>query len=343
MVLLTPTRSFLKSTPRERLYGFLAASVFSIIYYFAPAYVVGTVILVARRGLTPTTTVLLVPVVVTSLLPARIVTKVGKAVLESYWFQQIPKYFRFEEYHELTEEEFARLAHETSPPTRFIFVSHPHGIFPFTATCAMISALGAPSDAGVPTNKYKHLVSEDVPTAVATALRRMPVLNFVTGWFGTIDAGAKEVSKRLQVGSVALYVGGLLELFLSRTDREVVVLARRKGFVKLALRHNAKLVPVYYFGNTTCLSALNSGPLAAISRKFGVSLTLFWGRWFLPLPRPVKLVYVRGRPIDLPHIPEPTKDDIDKWHRVYCAKLLELFDAYKSKNPDYAHKSLLME
>jgi len=31
--------------------------------------------------------------------------------------------------------------------------------------------------------------------------------------------------------------------------------------------------------------------LASISRKLGVSITLFWGRWFLPLPNKVKLTY----------------------------------------------------
>lgn len=329
-----PTRTFLTSTPRERWIGFAAAAVFTLSYYVAPAYLCGALVLVASPlRSTWVFWTYLAPILVTAVMPSRVAQMLGKRILQSYAFRQIPKYFAFEEFHELTEAEFE------ASTDRFIFASHPHGIFPYAATCSMISTLGAPSDAGPPAT-YLDNISELVPTAVATVLRRMPILNFVTGWFGIMDAGSKTVEARLRRGSLALYVGGLSELFLSSPNREAVLLSRRKGFVKLALRTQAKLVPIYYFGNTTCLSVLSSGPLADLSRKFGMSLTVFWGRWGLPLPRPVKLVMARGRPIDLPYIPNPSQDDIDKWHQVYCAKLLELFDTYKSYNPDYARKAL---
>ena len=65
------------------------------------------------------------------------------------------------------------------------------------------------------------------------------------------------------------------------------------------------MVPVYLFGNTTVLSVLRWGPLATLSRALGMSLTLFWGRFKLPLPKQVPLSYVRGRPLGLPHIEDP--------------------------------------
>ena len=34
------------------------------------------------------------------------------------------------------------------------------------------------------------------------------------------------------------------------------------------------------------------------------------------------------------------KEDIQKWHEIYCEKLKELFDAYKGRNPDYREKEL---
>ncbi len=49
------------------------------------------------------------------------------------------------------------------------------------------------------------------------------------------------------------------------------------------------VVPIYLFGNTSVLSALKHGPLASISRKFQVSLTWFWGKWCLPVPRDEKV------------------------------------------------------
>ncbi|KAH8065064.1 2-acylglycerol O-acyltransferase [Aureococcus anophagefferens] len=120
------------------------------------------------------------------------------------------------------------------------------------------------------------------------------------------------------------------------------LLKKRKGFVKIALRTGADLIPIYSFGNTTVLEAFKSGPLASLSRKVGVSVTVFWGRWFLPIPKRVKLVYARGRPLGLPHIEHPTDADVDKYHALYCAKLVELFDNAKF-NPDYAEKTLHIE
>ena len=111
-------------------------------------------------------------------------------------------------------------------------------------------------------------------------------------------------------GSCVIYVGGMVELFHSTPKRETVFLKKRKGFVKIALRTGADLIPIYSFGNTTVLEAFKSGPLASLSRKVGVSVTVFWGRWFLPIPKRVKLVYARGRPLGLPHIEHPTDADV---------------------------------
>lgn len=97
---------------------------------------------------------------------------------------------------------------------------------------------------------------------------------------------------------------------------------------------------MYLFGNTTVLSVLKTGLLATISRKLQVSLTYIWGRWYLPIPRDCKLLYASGQPLGMPHIPEPTQQDIDKWHDVYCAQVKRLFDTYKERVPEYKHKKL---
>merc|ERR1712087_216708 len=121
-----------------------------------------------------------------------------------------------------------------------------------------------------------------------------------------------------------------------------VFLKQRKGFIKLALRSGADVIPIYLFGNTTVLAALTAGPLATLSRKTGISMTFFWGRFFLPMPKAVHLTYVRGRPLGLPHILSPTDEDVDMWHEKYCESLVQLFDRYKGTNQDYKHKHLLI-
>ena len=220
---------------------------------------------------------------------------------------------------------------------RVIGCMHPHGVFPFVSVCAVTSTLQAKDGFG------DGIL--DLPTAVANVIRTMPILKDVVGVFGCIDASGSYLKSRLQrrKGSVVLYVGGMVELFYASPKKETVFLKKRKGFVKLALRTGADLVPVYLFGNTTSLEALKWPILAKISRKTGVSFTLFWGRWFLPLPKKVKLTYARGRPLGLPHIEHPSDEDVEKYHALYVKKLVELFDRYKKFNPDYADKQLAVE
>lgn len=44
----------------------------------------------------------------------------------------------------------------------------------------------------------------------------------------------------------------------------------------------------------------------------------------------------------MPHITEPTSDDIDKWHAKYCNEVTRLFDTYKERVPMYKHKKLII-
>jgi len=339
--LTKPTRSYLRSTPAERCAGFLAASTFSLAYYLGPILLAGATGYAAFGSDRRTKLYLLAPLAASLCVPAAALPRAGAAVLSTWFMRQMPKYFRFEEFHEIRDRDVHAAVKEGK---RFVFCFHPHGVFPFVAACHMVAAFGAPEDPGGDPERYPGSPARDFPTAVATVLHWIPVLKDIVGLFGVMDASSPAVKKRLATSpGCALYVGGMLELFYSSAAREAVVLNRRKGFVKLALRSGADLIPTYMFGNTTVLSALTAGPLATLSRKLGVSMTLFWGRWGLPLPRPVKLVFVRGRPVGLPHIPEPTDADVEKWHAEYARRLAELFAHYRQFNPDYANKELAIE
>ncbi len=67
---------------------------------------------------------------------------------------------------------------------------------------------------------------------------------------------------------------------------------------------------------------------------FGFTLPLFIGRGIFNydfgfLPRRKQMVSVVGRPIPIPKIENPTHEEIDKYHKLYCEELLELFNKYK--------------
>ncbi|CAE7305258.1 DGAT2, partial [Symbiodinium necroappetens] len=313
MALDKPTRSFTGGTQAERLVGFLAASLWSLVYVIAPLYAGACVVSLLRYPFWMGSWALLSPLLLSFLTPDYVIERLGHIVLTSWPMQQVPKYFDYEEYHETLDSEVR------AGSRSFIVGAHPHGIFPFTAVCAAVATQNAVDGFGA-------ALAKEAPTAAASIVKYFPILKDVVGMFGLIDASSATLFKRLTKarGVVILYVGGIVELFSSSPKKEAVYLKQRAGFIKLALRTGADVIPVYMFGNTTVLSALTWGPLASLSRALGISVTVFWGRFGLPVPKAVPLTYVRGRPLGMPHISNPTAEDIQKWHEIYCEKLKAL-------------------
>mmetsp|Transcript_19760 Transcript_19760/g.48317 ORF Transcript_19760/g.48317 Transcript_19760/m.48317 type:complete len:170 (+) Transcript_19760:811-1320(+) len=122
-----------------------------------------------------------------------------------------------------------------------------------------------------------------------------------------------------------------------------LTLKNRKGFVKVALRTGAAIVPTFGFGETDVFYQVENphgSPLRKIQEflqsqlKFAVPL--FFGRGIftnygiLPLRR--KIMVVIGNPIDIPKTPENeiTPDLVNKYHQMYLKGLTEVFNKYKN-------------
>ena len=212
---------------------------------------------------------------------------------------------------------------------QYIFAAQPHGVLSFVGMC---SAALHPE------------YTIRVPTAAASIVLKTPLLKHVMGIFNLIDASAINLKRHFKSGgSVVIYIGGIAELFKTSRTEERLYLRNRKGFIKLALTEGVDIVPVYLFGNSSVLSVLTQGPLVALSRKVQASLTIFWGKFYLPIPRDEKLLYVVGKPMGLPHILNPTQDDIDKWHEKYCIEVRKIYETYQEKLPMYKHKKLFID
>lgn len=237
-------------------------------------------------------------------------------------------YFDFNCIYHLDSESTIRSSMKSG--TSYIFAAQPHGVLSFVGMCAAT---------------YNPIDTLSVPTAAASVVLHTPLLKNLMGIFNLVDASARNLQHLFKQGkSVLIYIGGIAELFKSCRSEERLYLQQRKGFIKLALKEkNVDIVPVYLFGNTSVLSVMKHGPLAALSRKLQASLTLFWGKFYLPIPRDEKLLYVIGRPLELPYIPQPTQEDIDKWHGIYCEEVRKIFDMYKERVPMYKHKKLYID
>lgn len=167
-------------------------------------------------------------------------------------------------------------------------------------------------------------------------------------------AGVCDVSKRacltlLGAGkSVMIAVGGGTESLFARPGANDLVLKRRKGFVKIALRSGASLVPVYAFGENSTYRTANELPTGSPLRRFqrgmtrytGFTLPLYFGTGLLLpwgfLPFPVKLEVVVGEPLEVPKFEgEEASAEfaalVDRHHARYVAALKKLFEEHRDK------------
>jgi 1-acyl-sn-glycerol-3-phosphate acyltransferase len=115
-----------------------------------------------------------------------------------------------------------------------------------------------------------------------------------------------------------------------------VYLKKRKGFVKLALKHNLPLVPAYVFGSNDLYTTSNSFFDArwALMKRFGVCLPLCKGYFKTPFcPLPIKNTIVFGEPIKLPKIEngECSPEQLNEAHELFTIELKKLFDKNKAR------------
>lgn len=129
-----------------------------------------------------------------------------------------------------------------------------------------------------------------------------------------------------------VYPGGEREQVQTEYGRDMVVLADKKGFVRLALHNGLPVVPMYAFGEDRLYRTLGLGRGLRLwmVRRLKVALVLALGRWGTPWPRRSPLVGVVGRPLDLGHHPSPTREQVDEAHAKYVRALMDLFDRHKA-------------
>ncbi|KAM8882388.1 2-acylglycerol O-acyltransferase 1 isoform 1-T1 [Synchiropus picturatus] len=147
---------------------------------------------------------------------------------------------------------------------------------------------------------------------------------------------------RPEGGNVAVIaVGGAPESLEARPGALTLQLLNRKGFIKLALKHGAQLVPVFSFGENELFDQVENpagSPLRTFQNRLqtimGVALPLFHARGIfqysfglMPYRKPIHTVV--GKPIPVEQTPSPSSYDIDALHEVYLQCLTEVFEQHK--------------
>lgn len=162
------------------------------------------------------------------------------------------------------------------------------------------------------------------------------------GLVSSEKSSASYIASRPGGGHVAVVaVGGAPESLEARPGALILQVLKRKGFIKLALKHGAQLVPVFSFGENELFDQMENpagSPLRrvqeSLQKVMGVALPLFHARGvfqysfgLLPYRKPIRTIV--GRPIPVVQTPSPSREDIDALHKLYMEGLSQLFEEHK--------------
>lgn len=214
-----------------------------------------------------------------------------------------------------------------TPSDQFVFGMHPHGV---------VSEFRMLMD-GLTPRTFPNLGTFRAVTA--SVLFFIPGMREIALYTHGIDAGRDSVDKALGKGhSIFVVPGGEHEMMLTRYQEETVYLRKRKGFVRLALKHGARVVPSYVFGNVDLYKTSDFllGFRFWVMKKFYVAVPIATGAFGLPaVPLRVPVNIVFGRPLGpFPKPPrgeEPDPALVDEVHAAYIEELVHVFDTNKAK------------
>ena len=235
---------------------------------------------------------------------------------------------------------------ELEPTRKYIFGYHPHGIISHGAFAAFATeALG---------------FSELFPGITNTLLTleanfQVPLYRDYALALGLASVSRESIENLLTKGghngegmgrAVTIVIGGARESLDAQPHSLRLVLNSRKGFVKIAIRKGADLVPVLAFGENELYDQVDSDEhpwlhkfQMLVKKVMGFTIPLFHARGvfnydvgLLPYRRAVNIVV--GRPIKVVQQGggRDNKVDesyLDKVHQEYVDELLRLWNGYK--------------
>jgi 2-acylglycerol O-acyltransferase 2 len=230
---------------------------------------------------------------------------------------------------------------QLEPTRKYIFGYHPHGIISHGAFAAFATeALG-----------FKQLFPGITNTLLTLDTNfRIPGYRDYILRMGLASVSRESCENILSKGgpngegmgrAITIVIGGARESLDGRPFYLRLVLKRRKGFVKLAIRNGADLVPVLAFGENDLYDQLdtNKHPIIhqlqmAVKKFMGFTVPLFHARGvfnydvgMMPYRRPINIVV--GKPIQIVQSKNPDAEYVDKIHQQYIDELVRIWEDWK--------------
>jgi 2-acylglycerol O-acyltransferase 2 len=204
-----------------------------------------------------------------------------------------------------------------------IFAMEPHDVLPLS-----IFAFN---------NSLSSIKGHTMLGCLTGAAFNVPLMRHIYTWVDANSIDKKNIIRMLKANnSVVLCPGGVQEVLLMENEDECVLfLKSRLGFVKLAMVHGTALVPVFSFGLRKMFTfwAPKSKLVRNLGRTLGFLPMLFFGMFGIPFgpAKPCDIVNVVGRPIKVPHVAEPTDEQIAEQHAIFVKAMEKLYNDHKDE------------
>ncbi|KAL1872062.1 diacylglycerol O-acyltransferase 1 [Diaporthe australafricana] len=263
----------------------------------------------------------------------------GRLRRRKEWVRRLPIWKYFAEYYPAKLHK----THDLLPTRKYIFGYHPHGIISHGAWAAFATeALGFSDKFPGITNSLLTLDSNF----------RLPLYREYVFSMGVLSVSKESITNILTRGgrngegmgrAVTIVVGGARESLEAQPRTTRLIINERKGFVKLAMRTGADLVPVMAFGENDLYDQLDPhkhpwlhGLQRHVLRVWKFTVPLLHGRGIfnydvgmMPYRRPLNIVV--GRPVKVVQADNPDNAEVDRLHELYVEELRAIWDRYKDE------------
>mmetsp|Transcript_6028 Transcript_6028/g.12060 ORF Transcript_6028/g.12060 Transcript_6028/m.12060 type:complete len:363 (+) Transcript_6028:27-1115(+) len=241
------------------------------------------------------------------------------------FFKNLPfwnSFFRYVDFTIVDASEPGR--RQVTPFEQKVLAIVPHGLMPYPLALAALS----PEAERTAFGRFR--------VVAATAARFvLPGLALFIRSIDGVDASRASVDAAMGEGqSIAVSPGGIDEMFINYPSEgwskheEGAVLANRKGFLRLCLKHSVPVVPIFCFGASNMMRRVNVPGAEALSKVLKASIILIYGRMGFPVPFRTNLRYVMGNPI-WPVEGMDEEVNVEGMHEAFTEEIHRIFEEHK--------------
>mmetsp|Transcript_39027 Transcript_39027/g.98360 ORF Transcript_39027/g.98360 Transcript_39027/m.98360 type:complete len:338 (+) Transcript_39027:68-1081(+) len=208
---------------------------------------------------------------------------------------------------------------ELDPSHQYLFCFHPHAILPF----------GGFINSSSEVNQWTELFPGIEARALAASFAfYIPIYREIILGGGFCDAARYSARRIIEQGhSLMLVPGGATEALYASPKEDILVLRKRRGFVRLALKHGLALVPCFSFNENNSYELVDSKWAfvewlkTRFQRVFGISLPIIAHL----IPHKCNITTVVGEPMFMEKIEHPDHETIDKYLQEYMDRVTALY------------------